>query len=118
MNRCALAYRAREVFLLFLLMQSRESFSAENRRRGLGLPSFARRFLKVSIGRVLGFVLLIGGVVLIIMGVVESRSLANSLSRVLIGRLSQHTMLYIFGGIASAVVGLILTTGVLGRSRS
>jgi hypothetical protein len=72
----------------------------------------------MSIGRVLGFVLLVVGVVLIIMGVVESRSLANSLSSVFVGRLTQHTTLYIFGGIAAAVVGLILTTGVFGRGRS
>ncbi|MGA2613844.1 MAG: DUF3185 family protein [Spirochaetia bacterium] len=72
----------------------------------------------MSIGRVFGAVLLIAGVVLIIVGVVESRSLANSLSSMFLGRLTQHTMLYIFGGIASAVVGLILTTGVFGRARS
>jgi len=71
----------------------------------------------MSIGRVLGAVLLIGGVVLIIVGVVESRSLANSLSSIFTGRLTQHTMLYIFGGIASAVVGLILTAGVFRRAR-
>lgn len=71
----------------------------------------------MSIGRVFGAVLLIAGVVLIIVGVVESRSLANSLSSMFMGRLTQHTMLYIFGGIASAVVGLILTTGVFGRAR-
>ena len=72
----------------------------------------------MSMGRVPGFVLLIAGVVLIIMGVIESHSLANSLSSVFIGRLTQHTRLYIFGGIASAVVGLILATGVFGRARS
>ena len=72
----------------------------------------------MSIGRVFGAVLLIAGVVLIIIGVVESRSLADSLSSVFRGRLTQHTMLYIFGGIASAVVGLILMTRTFGRVRS
>lgn len=72
----------------------------------------------MSIGRVFGAVLLIAGVVLIIVGIVESRSLANSLSSMFMGRLTQHTMLYIFGGIVSAVVGLILTTDVFGRARS
>lgn len=71
----------------------------------------------MSISRVVGAVLLIAGVVLVIIGVVESRSLANGLSHVFMGRLTQHTMLYILGGIASAVVGLILATGVLGRAR-
>jgi hypothetical protein len=68
--------------------------------------------------RILGAVLLAAGVVLIIIGVVASRSLADNLSSIFRGRLTEHTMWYIFGGIASAVVGLVLTTGVFGRSRS
>jgi len=72
----------------------------------------------MSITRVLGVVLLVAGVVLIIIGVVASRSLADSLSTVFRGRLTQHTLWYIFGGIASAVVGLLLTIGVIGRTKS
>jgi hypothetical protein len=72
----------------------------------------------MSLSRVLGVVLLIGGVVLIIVGVMESRSLADSLSNLFRGRFTQNTMWYIFGGVASAVVGLLLSTGVLGRARS
>ncbi len=72
----------------------------------------------MSMARVLGMVLLIAGVVLIIIGVVESRSLANSLSSTFRGTLTQHTLFYVIGGIASAVVGLVLTFGALGRSRS
>jgi hypothetical protein len=62
--------------------------------------------------------LLIAGVVLIIIGIVDSRSLADNLSTIFRGRLTQHTMLYLFGGIASAVVGLVLTLGAFGRARS
>jgi hypothetical protein len=72
----------------------------------------------MSMIRVLGGILLIAGVVLIIVGIVESRSLADNLSTFFRGRLTQHTAYYIFGGIASAVVGLVLVTGVVGRSRS
>ncbi len=72
----------------------------------------------MSITRILGVVLLIAGVVLIIIGVVASRSLADSLSTVFRGRLTNQTMWYIFGGIASAVLGLLLTIGVIGRTRS
>jgi hypothetical protein len=72
----------------------------------------------MSITRVLGIVLLIAGVVLIIIGVVASRSLADNLSTIFRGRLTQHTMWYIFGGIASAAVGLLLTIGVFGRTKS
>lgn len=72
----------------------------------------------MSITRVLGVVLLVAGVVLIILGVVASRSLADSLSTVFMGHLTKSTMWYIIGGIASAVVGLVLTLGVFGRTRS
>ncbi|MGA2477339.1 MAG: DUF3185 family protein [Spirochaetia bacterium] len=71
----------------------------------------------MSATRVLGLLLLVAGVVLIIIGVVASRSLADNLSSVFRGRLTDHTMWYIFGGIASAVLGFVITIGVIGRSR-
>jgi hypothetical protein len=69
----------------------------------------------MSTARIVGAVLLALGVVLIIIGVVASRSLADNLSSIFRGRLTEHTLWYIIGGIASAVVGLVLTTGVFGR---
>lgn len=72
----------------------------------------------MSLPRILGILLLGVGVVLIIVGIVASRSLADNLSTMFRGRLTEHTMWYIFGGIASAVVGLVLAAGVLGRTRS
>jgi hypothetical protein len=72
----------------------------------------------MGITRILGVVLLIAGVVLIIIGVVASRSLADSLSTLFRGRLTHQTLWYIFGGIASAAVGLLLTIGVIGRTKS
>jgi len=62
--------------------------------------------------------LLVAGIVLIIMGIVASRSLADNLSTVFRGRLTNQTLWFILGGVASAVVGLLLTLGVIGRSRS
>jgi hypothetical protein len=89
------------------------------------LPDYVLSFIRLpqyipnmSISRVVGVVLLIAGIVLIIMGVVASHSLADSLSAVFRGRLTQNTMWYIFGGIALAVVGLLLTLGVIGRTKS
>jgi len=69
----------------------------------------------MSISRVLGVLLLITGIVLIIMGIVASRSLADNLSTVFRGRLTNQTLWFILGGVASAVVGLLLTLGVIGR---
>jgi hypothetical protein len=63
----------------------------------------------MSAARILGVILLIAGIALIIIGVVASRSLADSLSSMFSGRLTAHTTWYIFGGIAAAVVGLVLT---------
>jgi hypothetical protein len=50
--------------------------------------------------------------------VTASSSLADRLSSAFMGRLTQHTLWYIIGGIASAVVGLVLATGAFGRYRS
>ena len=72
----------------------------------------------MSTARILGVILLIAGVILIIIGIVASRSLADNLSTLFRGRLTHQTLWYIFGGIASAAVGLLLTIGVIGRSRS
>jgi hypothetical protein len=72
----------------------------------------------MSITRVLGIILLVAGVVLLVIGITASRSLADNLSTVFRGRLTQHTLWYIIGGIASAGVGLLLTIGVFGRGRS
>lgn len=58
---------------------------------------------------------MVAGIVLIIMGIVASRSLADNLSTVFRGRLTNQTLWFILGGVASAVVGLLLTLGVIGR---
>ena len=72
----------------------------------------------MSTSRILGIVLLIGGIILIIIGAVASRSIADNLSSAFTGHLTRNTMWYIFGGIASTVVGLIFALGVFGRVRS
>jgi Protein of unknown function (DUF3185) len=73
---------------------------------------------QMSAPRILGVLLLAAGVVLIIIGVVASRSLADNLSSFFTGRLTDHTLWYIFGGIASAVVGFVLAIGVIGKERT
>jgi hypothetical protein len=72
----------------------------------------------MNISRIIGVVLLVIGIVLIIIGVTASRSLADNVSNLFTGHFTQNTMWYIFGGIAVAVVGLLLAIGVLGRPRS
>ncbi len=72
----------------------------------------------MNMTRFFGMVLLVGGIVLIVFGAVASRSAADHMSTIFTGRLTQGTTWYIFGGIAAAVVGLLLTIGVLGRNRS
>ena len=72
----------------------------------------------MSMTRIFGLLLFAAGVVLIIIGAVASRSLADSISSTFRGHFTNHTMWYIFGGIAAAVVGGVLTLGVFSRSRS
>jgi hypothetical protein len=72
----------------------------------------------MSTTRILGVVLLIVGVVLLIVGISASGSVANSMSSMFAGRLTQSTLWYIIGGGASALIGLFLALGVVGRSRA
>jgi drug/metabolite transporter (DMT)-like permease len=71
----------------------------------------------MNTNRIIGALLLAAGAVLIAVGIIESRSLADSVSRTFLGRFTQGTTWYLLGGIASAVVGLLLTVGRLGRAK-
>jgi hypothetical protein len=53
-------------------------------------------------------VLLVVGTVLLIVGMNASNSLADQVSNTLTGRFTQGTTWYIVGGVASAVLGLLL----------
>ena len=59
--------------------------------------------------------LLVVGVVLVIFGVNESNSFGSSVSRAFTGSPTNHSMWLLVGGVAMAVVGLVLT---LRRSRN
>jgi hypothetical protein len=72
----------------------------------------------MSINRITGMLLIGLGAVLIVLGVIESRSLANGLSNTFLGHFTRTTMWYIFGGIASAVVGVLLAIGAFGRAKA
>jgi hypothetical protein len=65
--------------------------------------------------RILGVVLLVAGVVLLILGMNASHSVADQVSNTFTGRFTQATTWYILGGGASALFGLLL---VLFGSRS
>ena len=68
--------------------------------------------------KVIGVVVMVIGAILIIVGVSASRSFADNVSNFFTGHFTETTMWYIFGGIAVAVVGLLVTLGVFGRPRS
>ncbi|HSV92437.1 MAG TPA: DUF3185 family protein [Desulfobacterales bacterium] len=72
----------------------------------------------MNITRIIGVVLLIVGVVLIVIGVTASRSFADNVSNFFTGRFTESTMWYLIGGIAAAVVGLLLAIGVFGRPKT
>lgn len=56
-----------------------------------------------------GIVLLVVGVVLLMIGMSASDSLADQMSNVFTGHFTETTTWYIVGGIALAVAGLLLT---------
>ena len=58
--------------------------------------------------RILGIVLLIGGIVLLIVGMNASHSVADQVSSTFTGRFTRETAGYIIGGGAAALVGLLL----------
>jgi hypothetical protein len=63
----------------------------------------------MSIQRVVGVILLAGGVVLIILGITASRSLGNHLTNFFTGHPNDVTLWYFIGGIVAAVAGLVLS---------
>ena len=58
--------------------------------------------------RMVGIVLLVVGVVLLIVGMNASDSMADQVSETFTGRFTEGTMWYIVGGIAAALLGLLL----------
>ncbi len=66
--------------------------------------------------RIAGVVLVVVGVILLIIGINASNSLADQLSHSFAGRFTQATTWYIVGGIASALLGLLLMSiGLRGK---
>jgi uncharacterized membrane protein len=59
--------------------------------------------------RMVGVVLLVVGVVLLVMGVNASHSVADRVSDTFTGRFTDKTTWYIVGGIAAAIMGLLMT---------
>ena len=62
----------------------------------------------MSTRRILGIVLLVVGVVLLIIGMNASHSVADRVSNTFTGRFTEATTWYIVGGMASALLGLLL----------
>ncbi len=63
--------------------------------------------------RILGWVLLTVGVVLLLIGIQASGSLANGFTRLFAGRLTHGTLNFLLGGIVCLVAGaLMLVFGV------
>ena len=66
--------------------------------------------------RIVGILLLVVGVILFIVGVNASDSLGDQLSNFFSGHFTDATVWYLAGGVALAVVGLVMVT--FGRSKS
>jgi branched-subunit amino acid permease len=62
----------------------------------------------MSAQRIFGIVLLVIGVVLLVVGMNASHSAADQVSNTFTGRFTHETALYIFGGGAAALLGLLM----------
>ncbi len=66
--------------------------------------------------RILGIVLLVVGIVVLMVGVNSSHSMADQVSNTFTGRFTQATTWYMIGGVGAAVLGLLLVlVGVRGK---
>jgi len=72
----------------------------------------------MNVTRSIGVILLGLGILLLVLGLSASKSVADNLSSAFLGHLTRATTWYIVGGIASAVAGLLLVLGAFGRSRA
>ena len=66
--------------------------------------------------RILGVVLLVAGVILLIVGMNASHSVADQVSTTFTGRFTQATTWYIVGGIGVGLLGLLMTVVRLGKT--
>jgi len=62
----------------------------------------------MNIQRVLGILLLVAGVILFVVGMNASDSVADRLSNFFTGHFTDTTVWYIIGGVVSAIGGLML----------
>jgi hypothetical protein len=69
----------------------------------------------MSSQRIVGVLLLVAGIVVLIVGMNASHSAADQISNTFTGRFTHDTVVYIIGGGAAALLGLLLTVfGVRG----
>ena len=67
--------------------------------------------------RIIGFVVLVVGIVLFIMGLNASHSMADRASNFWSGRFTEATTWYIIGGIGLSILGLLMAV-FAGRTKS
>ena len=67
--------------------------------------------------RILGLLLLTGGIILLVVGMNASHSFADQISNLFTGRFTDNTTWYIIGGIVAGIVGLsMVLVGPRGKS--
>jgi drug/metabolite transporter (DMT)-like permease len=62
----------------------------------------------MALPRILGIALLVVGVILLVYGLSATDSLVDEASKSFTGRYTDNTMIYLVGGAAAAVAGLLL----------
>ena len=62
----------------------------------------------MSIGRLIGLIVLVVGILLLVIGISRSDSLGEQVTETVTGEYTERTQWYIYGGIAAAVIGAAL----------
>jgi len=68
--------------------------------------------------RIAGVIALVVGIILLVVGMNSSHSVADQLSNTFTGRFTQATTWYIIGGIGIALFGVLLLIGLGGKFRA
>jgi hypothetical protein len=88
-----------------------------NNPKNLSFEVNTRKEWLMNPQRIIGIVLLVLGVGLLVVGINSSHSLADHVSNTFLGHFTQTTTWYILGGIASGILGLLMTLmGPSGRN--
>jgi di/tricarboxylate transporter len=68
--------------------------------------------------RIVGIVVLVVGIILLVVGINSSNSVVDQVSETFTGRFTDATTWYLIGGVAAAILGVLMLSVPWGRKRA